>query len=203
MVLLVIIRQFEEKDYEAFGRLFEETYDEYLEFLRHENPEKYLTERQEGEERKITRARFEFYLETGTSFVAEEEGRAVGCVASQTVRFVHGVDRLLWIEYIVVQPRFRRRGIGLDLLNKLIDHARRSGIDKIYTTISPDNEASIELHHKAGFDVKDWKIASHKIMKSNTSSIFARALESLCNTQTDSGKTGNPMATRRKSSLSI
>lgn len=163
---LVIIRRFEVKDYEAFRRLFEEAYDEYLEFLEHENPQKYLTEREERKERKVTRARFDFYLGTGSSFVAEEKGRVVGYVTSQTVHFMHGVDRLLWIEYIVVHPRFRRRGIGLDLLNKLMDHARRSGIDKVYTTIGPDNEASIKLHLTAGFDVKDWKIASHKIIES-------------------------------------
>lgn len=79
---------------------------------------------------------------------------------------MHGVDKLLWIEYIVIQPTFRRRRIGLNLLHKLIYHAKHSGIDRIYTTINPDNQASIKLHLKAGFDVKDWQIASYKKRKS-------------------------------------
>ncbi len=68
---------------------------------------------------------------------------------------MHGVDKLLWIEYIVVQSKFRRHGVGLALLNALINYAKRYGIDRIYTTINPDNEASMKLHLKAGFDVKD------------------------------------------------
>jgi len=162
-VPLLNIRLIEEKDYEAFRRLFEEAYDEYLESLRPENPQQYLLERQER--REVTHQRFNSYLRTGSSFVAEEDGKVVGYVASQTINFMHGVDRLLWVEYIVVQSRFRKRGVGLALLNKLIDYAKRSGVDRIYTTINPDNEASIRLHLKAGFNVKDWKTASYKIPK--------------------------------------
>jgi len=157
----MVIRQIEEKDYEAFKRLFEEAYVEYLEFLKHKNPKQYLIERRER--REVTRARFDFYLKTGSSFVAEENGKVIGYVASQTVHFMHGVNKLLWVEYIVVQREFRRQRIGLALLHKLIDYAKRSGIDRVYTTINPDNEASIKLHLKADFDVKDWKIASHRI----------------------------------------
>jgi len=160
----VIVRQIREDDYEAFRGLFEEAYSEYLGFLRHENPQQYLKERRER--REVTRARFDFYLKTGSSFVAEEDGKVVGYVASQTINFMHGVDRPLWIEYIVVQSKFRRRGIGLALLRKLMDHAKHSGVDRIYTTINPDNEASIKLHSKAGFNVKDWKIASYRTRKS-------------------------------------
>jgi ribosomal protein S18 acetylase RimI-like enzyme len=114
-----------------------------------------LKERQEG--RKVSRARFDFYLRTGSSFVAEENGEIIGYVASQTVSFMHGDDRQLWIEYVVVKPEFRKQRIGLTLLHKLVDYARRHKIDRIYTTINPDNEASINLHRKAGFNIKDWK----------------------------------------------
>jgi len=164
VVWSVIIRQIREEDYEAFRGLFEEAHSEYLEFLKHENPQQYLKEKQERKE--VTRARFNFYLKTGSSFVAEEAGKVVGYVASQTMNFMHGVDSLLWIEYTVVQSKFRRRGIGLALLHRLIDYAKHSGVDRIYTTINPDNEASIKLHLKAGFNVKDWKIASYKTRKS-------------------------------------
>ena len=47
---------------------------------------------------------------------------------------------------------------------KVKEHAKQSNMDRIYTTINPDNEASINLHLKAGFNVKDWKIAFHKII---------------------------------------
>jgi len=161
VVMSVIIRQMEEKDYEAFVGLYEEVYSEYLEFLKNENPQQYLMELQERAWRKVTPKRFDFYLRTGSSFVAEQDSEVVGYVVSQTINFMHGIDRLLWIEYIVVKSNFRRQGIGLALMNKLIDYAKRSDINRIYSTINPDNEDSIKLHIKSGFNVKDWKIATY------------------------------------------
>jgi len=156
----MIVRQIKEKDYEPYRSLFEEAYTEYLESLRFSNPKEYRKEHKER--RKVTRARFSFYLKTGSSFVAEEKGEAIGYIASQTVSYMHGVDKLLWIEYVVVKSEHRRQGIGTALLRRLMDYAKRNNINRIYTTINPDNEASIELHQKMGFNVKSWKVASFK-----------------------------------------
>ncbi|MFQ6125311.1 MAG: GNAT family N-acetyltransferase [Candidatus Heimdallarchaeota archaeon] len=142
----------EEKDYEEFRSLFEEAYSEYLESLSHENPQQYLKELQERKE--VTRARFEFYFQMGSCFVAEEDGRVVGYVASQLIHFMHGVDKPLWIEYIVAKFTFRWRGISLVLLHKLISYAKHSDINRIYTTIDPDNQTSIKLHRKASFNIQ-------------------------------------------------
>ncbi len=161
----VIVRQMEEKDYEAFVGLYEEAYSEYLDFLKNENPRQYLLELQERTWRRTTPKRLEFYLKTGSSFVAEQDREVVGYVVSQTIDFMHGVDKLLWIEYVVVKWEFRRQGVGLALMSKLIEYAKRSYIDRIYSTINPDNEASIKLHIKSGFNVRDWKTAV-KDMKS-------------------------------------
>jgi aminoglycoside 6'-N-acetyltransferase I len=158
------VRLLQEKDFEAFKRLFDEAYSEYLEFLRHRSHEQFLGEVEEKEE--ITREGFDFYVQTGTSFVAEERGKVVGYVASQTMPSLHGINKALWIEYIVVQQKFRKRKIGLALLSRLLDHARKTGIDRLYATINPDNPVSIQLASKAGFDVKDWKIATHNVKKS-------------------------------------
>jgi len=151
----------DKRDYEAFRKLFEDAYAEYLEFLRLGNPQEYQREHQER--REASRARFNFYLKTGSSFVAEESGEVIGYVASQTVPFMHGFDKLLWIEYVVVHSDYRRKGVGATLLRSLIEYAKRNRIDRIYTTINPDNEASIKLHQKVGFNVKSWKVASRRI----------------------------------------
>jgi L-amino acid N-acyltransferase YncA len=152
------VRLIEEKDYEIFKSLFDQAFFEYLEYLNQENPKQYVKELKE--KRKITRSGFNFYLKTGSTFVAEENGEVVGYVASQSVPSMHGVD--LWIEYIVVQGGFRRRGIGLILLQKLIDYAASSSIDRIYAFINLDNEPSMRLHSKAGFNIEDWKIALYE-----------------------------------------
>ena len=158
----MIIRQLKKKDYQTFTRLFEEAYSEYLESLKHTHPQRYQAELKERYMKEVTRDRFGFYLRTGSSFAAEKNGKVVRYVASQEIQFMHGVDSLLWIEYIVVQKELRKQGIGQTLLQKLKEYTKDSGIDRIYTTINPDNEASIVLHSKSGFHVKDWKVASYK-----------------------------------------
>jgi len=156
---MLIIRQLAKKDYEAFKGLFDEAYTEYRESLRLTNPKQY---HKKQENREVTQARFNFYLKTGSSFVAEEKGEVIGYVASQTASYMHGVDKLLWIEYIVVKTEHRQKGIGTALLQKLIDYATHNNINRIYTTINPDNEASIKLHQKMSFNVKSWKVVSFK-----------------------------------------
>jgi len=157
----LIVRHMNKRDYEAFRTLFKDAYAEYLESLRLSNPQQYQKEKRE--KREASPARFNFYLKTGNSFVAEENGEVIGYVASQTVPFMHGFDRLLWIEYIVVRSDYRRKGVGTTLLRSLIEYAKRNRIDRIYTTINPDNEASIKLHLKTGFNVKNWKIAHQEL----------------------------------------
>ena len=149
------MRGIEAKDYEVFKKLFDQAFFEYLEFLRQENPQHYMKELKER--REITRSGFNFYLRTGSTLVVEEDGKVIGYVASQKVPSLHGVD--LWIEYIVIQKEFRRRGIGLALLQKLIEYATSASIDRIYAFINPDNEPSMRLHSRAGFKIENWKIA--------------------------------------------
>jgi len=155
------VRQLTREDYEPYKKLFDEAYTEYLENLRLNNPQQYQKEKQD--KREVTRSRFSFYLSTGSSFVAEEKTKVIGYVASQTISYMHGVDKLLWIEYMVVKPEHKRQGIATALLHKLIDHAKSNNINRIYTTINPDNTPSIKLHKKAGFNITHRKVASLKI----------------------------------------
>lgn len=157
------VRLLQEKDFEACKRLFDEAYSEYLEFLRHKNHEQFLEAVEEKEE--VTREGFNFYLQARTSYVAEENGKVIGYVASQTTPSLHGINKTLWIEYIVVQQKLRRQKIGLALLRKLLDYARHAGIERLCATINPDSPASIQLALKAGFDVKDWKTATYNVKK--------------------------------------
>jgi len=157
----LIIRKMHEKDYEAYKLLFDEAYGEYLESLRHGNPEQYRKER--CEMRAVSNERFDFYLKTGSSFVAQEKGEVIGYVASQTISYMRGLDKVLWIEYVVVKSEFKRHGIGAALLRRLAHNAKASKIDQIFSTINPDNEASIKLHQKVGFKITNRKVASFNI----------------------------------------
>jgi L-amino acid N-acyltransferase YncA len=152
------IRSLQKKDFDAFKRLFDEAYSEYLEFLRNRSHDQFLEALKEREE--INREGFDFYVQTGSSFVAEEKGKVIGYVASQIMPSLHNINKTLWVEYIVVQQKYRRQKTGLALLAKLSNYARQAGVDRLCTTINPDNQASIHLAMRAGFEVKDWKIAT-------------------------------------------
>jgi len=153
-----IVRQMVKEDYKLYKRLFDEAYYEYLQDLKRSNPQQYHKEIQN--KRKVTSSRFNFYVKTGSSFVAEKDGVVVGYIATQTIPYMRGHDKTLWIEYIVIKKEYRRQGVGTALLKKLKDHAQQHQVDSIYATINPDNTASIKLHQKLGFNVKNWKTAS-------------------------------------------
>src|SRR5690606_24114500 len=79
-------------------------------------------------------------------------GQVVGWVAVSAVssRCVYaGV-----VEHSVyVHPDHGRRGVGLALLNALIQSTETEGIWTIQAGIFPENTASLRLHEKAGFRV--------------------------------------------------
>jgi ribosomal protein S18 acetylase RimI-like enzyme len=55
------------------------------------------------------------------------------------------------IETINVDPAFRKKGIGLQLLSAGEEHLRKKGIRKIRLEVSITNHAAIMLYENAGF----------------------------------------------------
>jgi L-amino acid N-acyltransferase YncA len=52
---------------------------------------------------------------------------------------------------VYVSDRARGQGVGRELLSRLIRDAEAAGIWTIQTSIFPENEASLALHHRCGF----------------------------------------------------
>lgn len=154
----LIVRPLAQQDYKPYKKIFDQAYYEYLEDLKRNNPQQYHKEVKD--KRKVTRFRFNFYLRTGSSFVAEKDGEVVAYVATQTIHYMRGHDRVLWIEYVVTKHEHRQQGMATALLRRLVDYAKRHRINSIYATINPDNAASVKLHQKLGFDVRNWITAS-------------------------------------------
>jgi predicted N-acetyltransferase YhbS len=96
-----IVRQLEKKDYRPYKKLFDEAYYEYLEALKQSNLQQYHREIQT--KREVTSSRFNFYVQTESSFVAEKDGVVVGYIATQTIPYMRDHDKTLRIEYIVTK----------------------------------------------------------------------------------------------------
>jgi L-amino acid N-acyltransferase YncA len=85
-------------------------------------------------------------------FVALHDGRVSGWVAATAVS-----DRCVYagvVEHSVyVAANARRQGVGRVLLETLIASTEAAGIWTIQTGIFPENEASLRLHERVGFEV--------------------------------------------------
>lgn len=82
--------------------------------------------------------------------VAESGGRVVGWGALSSFRSAYTVAGTLE-DSLYVHHDFHRQGIGSRLLTELIDAARRMGLCSVLANISADQQPSIRLHEKFGF----------------------------------------------------
>ena len=77
--------------------------------------------------------------------VAEEEGRVVGYVGSQSV--LDGAD----VMNLAVSPEFRRQGIGEALVKALVAHLQQKGIIALMLEVRVSNTPAIALYQSLGF----------------------------------------------------
>lgn len=156
------VRLMEERDSEAVDKIREANTLEYLKSLQKTDPKRYsnIVERS-IHWHTVSKDFFNFYLESGSSFVAETKDKVVGFVFSQTIEFMHSEKRMMWVEYIGVLKEFQRHGIAQSLLTKVGDYAKQHSIPRVESSINPDNTPSIRLHKKVNFRVRDWKRATY------------------------------------------
>lgn len=91
------------------------------------------------------------YLDSGLSFVAEEDGEIYGFLFAQMLHHIADCDNLLWIENMGVDPVVRRNEIGYRLLRECLRAGRGQGAQVAHSMIGQDNAPSIMLHKKIGF----------------------------------------------------
>jgi len=94
---------------------------------------------------------FRPYLDSGLSFVAEEDGEIYGFIFAQMLHHIADCDDLVWIENMGVDPIVRRNEIGYRLLRECLKAGREQGAQVAHSMIGQDNAPSIMLHKKIGF----------------------------------------------------
>ena len=100
----------------------------------------------------------DYFLRCGGVLVAESDGQIVGYALTHLVEWMHGVEKLIWIEHIGVHPEHRRNGIGLGLLEFVKQHYKTSA-EQLYAEIHPLNSKSIALFKKFGVELVERKLA--------------------------------------------
>jgi GNAT superfamily N-acetyltransferase len=150
------IRLLRKRDYSGVREIYKTVRNEYLRYQRRKSGEVY-----DPVGPDLDMSQVEFYVATHSSFVAIENRKLVGFLLAQPLRWFSDWDKVLWLEFIAVRPAHRRKGVGLALTSAAKGFARRHDIKGLFTTLNVDNEESKSFLHKAGFDVKDWRIASY------------------------------------------
>lgn len=93
--------------------------------------------------------------EDGDIVVAERDGMICGmaCVAYVTkAESPYNLERRYYsVEEIAVEETFRRRGIGIQLVEYMKQDARRKGFDRVELDVWEFNEGALEFYEAAGF----------------------------------------------------
>jgi ribosomal-protein-alanine N-acetyltransferase len=59
----------------------------------------------------------------------------------------------LHINNVAVRERYRRQGIGLNLLDRILDEGRRRGVEAAFLELRAGNTAALSLYEKCGFSL--------------------------------------------------
>ena len=81
-------------------------------------------------------------------FVWEQDGRVVGNAGLVPVR---GFPERWVLANVAVSPEYRRRGIGRQMVEAAIDHARQGGGESLYLQVGRDNGPARYLYEALGF----------------------------------------------------
>jgi ribosomal protein S18 acetylase RimI-like enzyme len=81
----------------------------------------------------------------GCSFVAEEEGRLIGCALA-------GHDgRRGYLQHVIVAPEFRRRGVARSLVERCVGALAAQGIDKMHLDVLAENTEAMRFWEHLGW----------------------------------------------------
>jgi GNAT superfamily N-acetyltransferase len=84
--------------------------------------------------------------------VAEDNGQVVGTtVLAVLPGFAHGTSPFAVVEYVVVDERFRSKGIGKLLMESVISLAKEAGCYKIMLTSDLRRERAHKFYQSVGF----------------------------------------------------
>ena len=94
--------------------------------------------------------KWEKELGEATVFLIEKDGEIVGNAGYENCG-----NGLFYLNRMVIDPRFQRKGIGRLVLGKLLDDMK--GAKRIELVTHPDNVAALKLYQSVGFVIESRK----------------------------------------------
>jgi len=148
-------------DYADVSRIYRGAVEEYLAWLGKTRSVQELRTERRSMRLTLPHGLLDFYSKFGSSFVATSGGNTIGFVLTQPIRWMNMDSKVLWLEYIAVEPAFRSRGVGSLLLATAKKWADRRGIHYMFTILNSNNEPSRTLLLKNRFEVRKWMTARY------------------------------------------
>ncbi|WP_419174678.1 N-acetyltransferase family protein [Desulfosediminicola sp.] len=87
--------------------------------------------------------------------VAEVQGEVVGMCTGQTLISTAEGGPALLVEDVVIDQKFRQRGIGRQLLESIADKAGRHSISRLQLLADRNNSAALDFYRKTGWNSTD------------------------------------------------
>lgn len=132
--------------------LFEEDFDGLLALFEAVAAERKWIGTEPGFDRAAYRAGWARVLagEWGAAYVALDDDRIVGYIG------IHPHSEYGHVIGMLVDARYRGRGIGEALLNTALEWAREQRLSDVSLLVFPHNERAIALYRKAGFEQHEY-----------------------------------------------
>lgn len=103
---------------------------------------KELSPEAQGEEEYTSRIR----SENGVCFVAEREGKIIGCLTGMLSEVPTEVpSRRTRLEKIFIQEEFRGQGVGSVLVNAFIEWNKEMGVSRVFVRAYAENKGAIKI----------------------------------------------------------
>lgn len=85
-------------------------------------------------------------------------------------------EKRLYIMTLGCLYTYRRLGIGATMLEHVLDHAQRKGVDNIYLHVQINNDGAIEFYKKFGFEVVDKKEDYYKRIEPSSALVLKKKM---------------------------
>ena len=135
----ILTRDINESDYEQVLRLFHE-------FSAFEQlPEKMINSSEKMKKEK------EFFH----CLVAETANKKIIGYASYFFCYYTWIGKSLYLDDLFVRSEYRGKGIGTDLIHKVIEKAKETGCHKVRWQVSKWNKPAIDFYTNIGAEIND------------------------------------------------
>ena len=87
-------------------------------------------------------------------FVAEFDGKIVGAVWVRCIKAFGHIDDAVPEFAISVYPQYRGKGIGTELMRKMLEYLKAKGYARTSLAVQKDNYA-VKMYQQVGFEISD------------------------------------------------